>query len=266
MEKPLDAFWTGFHLTTGVRITGLKENEERPAWSHQQIRQIFLHPVWTGRKSAYFYNSAGPVIVRDALYWCPLIAAYSAMRREEFAQLKVKHVRHLHDVWVFDLRHIEVDVKTDSSPRYVPVHKVILGLRFIEEMVEGRNADEQLFVELKPSESHDAFGDPVGNRFSRVIDTLGLVLIRANGTEADGVFHPFRHRLVTDLMKAGVPGGIVDGITGHRSDDRRTERSRYTEDAHVRELKAAVDRLELPIDTALLAQRWKQLGVSRKAR
>ncbi len=266
MDKPQDAFWTGFHLPTGVRVTSLKENEERPAWSHEQIRQIFLHPVWTGRKSAYFYNSAGSVIVRDALYWCPLIAAYGAMRREEFAQLKVKHVRKVHDVWVFDLRHIEVDVKNDSSPRYVPLHKVILDLGFIEEMVAGRGPDERLFVELKPSESHHAFGDSVGNRFSRVIDTLGLVLMRTNGTEADGVFHPFRHRLITDLMTAGVPGGIVDGITGHASDARKTERSRYTEDAHVRELKAAVDRLKLPIDVELLARRWKQLRRPRTAR
>lgn len=156
-------------------------------------------------------------IVRDSLYWCPLIASLHGMRREEFAQLKVCHVRQIDGIWVFDLHHIEVKTKNDSSPRYVPLHKDLLGLGFVEEVVHGRDRDEQLFPELSPSTSHGKYGDALGKRFGRIIDDLGIVVMRKNGTESDGAFHPFRHRLVTDLTAAGVPAGIIDGITGHGS-------------------------------------------------
>lgn len=258
-ELPADfePFWTGFHVPTGRRVSGLRANEERPAYSLDQIRRIFEHPVWTGRKSAYYYTSPGAVIVRDSLYWCPLIAAFHAMRREEFAQLKVKHVRQIDGIWVFDLHHVEVRTKNDASPRFVPVHDDLLMLGLIDDVVLGRDPGTQLFPELRPSASHGKFGDALGKRFGRVIDDLGIVVMRKNSTESDGAFHPFRHRLVTDLTAAGVPLGIIDAITGHRSDARKSERARYTDELYVGVLKEGIDKLKLPIDLEGLNRRWR---------
>lgn len=77
-KKP---FWTGLSLMTGFRVTGLAEREERPGYSWEQIEKIFQHCVWTGRSSEMFYNKPGRVIIRDSLYWAPLIAIFSLMRR-----------------------------------------------------------------------------------------------------------------------------------------------------------------------------------------
>ena len=82
LAKNGEPFWTGFFLPTGKKVTGLDARDERPAYSLQQIERIFAHPVWTGRRSNYRYLEAGKVVVRDALYWGPLIAAYHGMRRE----------------------------------------------------------------------------------------------------------------------------------------------------------------------------------------
>ena len=258
LPRPQDEFWKGMHLKTGLAVTGLRSNEERPAWQHSQIGELFQHPVWMGRKSAYFYNAPGAVIIRDSLYWAPLIAALHGMRREEFAQLKVMHVRQVAGVWVFDLHHVEVLVKNEWSPRYVPLHHWLIQLGFLEAVVIGRDGDEQLFSDLAKSAVHDKYGDELGKRVARVIDNVGMVAVRKNGTIADGVFHPFRHRLVTDLTVAGVPGGVIDGITGHRSSERVSERSRYTGEIYVSVLKEAIDKLVLPIDVPLLLTRWKE--------
>lgn len=94
-ELPEDTrpFWNNLTLPTGLSVTGLKPNQERPAFSPEQIQEIAKHPVWLGRKSEYFYNSPGPIIIRDSLYWGFPIALLHGMRREEFAQLRVRHVR-----------------------------------------------------------------------------------------------------------------------------------------------------------------------------
>ncbi len=251
-----ERFWTRLHLKTGKKVTGLKKNQQRPAFTHAQIKKIFEHPVWTGRKSDYYYNAPGSVIIRDSLYWCPLIAAYTGLRREEFSQLTVGHVVQVEGVWIFDLYRAGLNLKTFSSPRNVPLHKELLALGFIEALREGRDDSEQLFPELTPEEEDGKFGDPVGDRFARVLQNLKIVIIRRNGTKADGVFHPFRHRLITDLVSLGVPEGVIDSVTGHDSVERESERARYTGEIPVAILKKAIDKLELPIDIKALDLDW----------
>ena len=138
MAKPANPFWTGFILQTGAAVTGLEANEERPGWPDDQIQKFFQHPVYTGRRSEYFYNEAGTVIVRDGLYWSPIIAGLHGMRREEFSQLMVRHVRKVEGIWVFDLHAKDLDLKTSWSRRYVPLHRDMLALGFLEQMVTGR--------------------------------------------------------------------------------------------------------------------------------
>ena len=49
-------------------------------------------------------------------------------------------------------------------------------------------------------------------------------------------------------------------MSGHASEPRKTERARYTEEYFVHVLKDGIDQLELPIDTDLLNQKWRELG------
>jgi site-specific recombinase XerD len=264
-------FWDSLHLPTGFRVTGLKPNEERPAYTHEQIRIIAQHPVWLGRKSAYFYNAPGDVIIRDSLYWGFPIVLLHGMRREEFAQLLVRHIRKIEGIWVFDLHAHDVSVKKAASRRYVPIHSQLLALGFIEAMVEGRRPDERLFDDLSTDGVVDKFGDELGKRFGRVLDHLGIVVIRKNGTESDGCFHPLRHRFVTDLLKVGVRASLVDSLSGHASKARSEhaseahegERLRYEEDSSVSELKEAIERLPVSVDFGPWVDAWQRLGNRR---
>jgi hypothetical protein len=84
-ELPEDTrpFWNNLTLPTGLSVTGLKPNQERPAFSPEQIQEIAKHPVWLGRKSEYFYNAPGLIIIRDSLYCTECVA--KSLRNSAFA-------------------------------------------------------------------------------------------------------------------------------------------------------------------------------------
>jgi integrase len=261
-------FWNNLHLPTGLRVTGLKPNEERPAYSHIQIQRIAKHPVWLGRRSDYFYNAPGPVIIRDSLYWGFPIALLHGMRREEFAQLGVRHIQAIDGVWVFDLHAHDLKLKNGPSRRYVPLHSWMLRLGFIEAMVEGRDPQARLFPELSADGELDKLGDALGKRFARILDHSGIVVMRKNATESDGGFHPLRHRFITDLLSVGVREGLVDYLSGHSSGARERERDRgqdgererYTEDPPITKLKEAIERLPVSVDFQSWIEAWQLVG------
>ncbi|WP_332702620.1 site-specific integrase [Devosia sp.] len=256
IERSHASFAEGLYLETGSEVSGLEENEERPGYTPDQVQLFFTHPVYQGRKSEYFYNDPGQVIVRDALYWLPLLACFQLMRREEICQLKVKHVRQDQSIWYFDLMHHEVKVKRHSSKRRVPVHDSIIKLSFLEEVVHGREPEELLFPELVPN-AKGSHSDAVGKRVSRMVDSLGIKLVRVDDTEADGALHPFRHHGITQLENQGIQGGIIDALSGHSSNDRKSERRRYTDEIYLKVLRDTINKLHIPVDPNALNGKWR---------
>lgn len=255
IDKVLPSLAEGLYLETGSEVSGLEEHEERPGYTREQVQLFFSHPVYTGRKSAYFYNEPGHVVVRDALYWLPLLAAYQLMRREEICQLKVKHVRQEEGIWFFDLMHREVKVKRGSSRRRVPIHDDIVRLGFLDEVVHDREPDELLFPELAPN-AKGSFSDGVGKRVSRMVDSLGIKLIRVDASEADGALHPFRHHGITQLENSQVKGGVIDALSGHSSKERKSERRRYTDQIYLAVLRDTINMLDIPVEVDELNRVW----------
>jgi len=266
MPRSIEPFWNGFLLPTGAAVTGLQVNEERPGWPDDQIAKLFQHPVYTGRQSDYFYNLTGSVIVRDGLYWTPILAGLHGMRREEFSQLRVQHVREIEGIWVFDLHERDLVLKTPWSRRYVPLHRDMLALGFLDEMVSGRNTNEMLFAELTRSQANNVFGDAIGKRVARIMHSAGMQVIRRDGSESDGVYHPFRHRLRTMLVNLNVNEAIIDSITGHSPKRKGGQQARYTDAVHIPVLKQFLDQVTLPYDIAALTEAWKKYGTKAKRR
>lgn len=258
LDRTLPNFADGLYLDTGVAATGLEPHEERPGYTRDQVATFFKHPVYTGRKSAYFYNHSGDVIVRDALYWLPLLAAFQLMRREEICQLRVKHVKQLGDIWYFDLMPLDIKVKRATSKRRVPLHHAIIALGFVKEVVVGRDPEELLFPELVKN-SKGSYSDYVGKRVSRMVDSLGIKLIRVDSSEADGALHPFRHHGITQLEnRHEVKDGIVDALSGHSSRERESERKRYTDEIYMSVLRDTINLLDLPVDIETLNRKWRK--------
>lgn len=142
----------------------------------------------------------------------------------------------------------------------MPLHSLIIGLGFLEAVVLGRPGHEQLFPELSADDEADSFGDTVGKRFARVIDHLEIKVIRKNGTESNGCYHPLRHRFITDMSTTDVKEGIIDYLSGHTSDQRDGERARYNEDPPIAVLKEAIEKLPVVVDFEPWIEAWKRYG------
>ena len=77
----------------------------------------------------------------SAMYWVPLIALVTGARMGEIVQLERHNIqRSRNGIWYFDITdedaHLSVDpekkIKTAGSKRQVPIHDILLKLRFLE--------------------------------------------------------------------------------------------------------------------------------------
>lgn len=165
------------------------------------------------------------------------------VRSEEICGARVGDIRFADEIAYLAI----TDSKTDSSTRDVPPPAVLLDLGFLEHRVIGRDADERLFAELIEQGAADRAPEALGDRF-----TYYRQKIKAYVEGMD--FHALRHNVRTDLANMpGVKDIWIDEITGHESDARSSETSRYTKGIYLKHLKAALDRITLPVDLTHLA-------------
>ena len=68
----------------------------------------------------------GDEIIRDAIYWCPLIVATAGLRPEEALRLAKDDVVRRNGILAFHVH----DSKTKSSERFIPVPAILLRLGF----------------------------------------------------------------------------------------------------------------------------------------
>lgn len=227
---------------------------ERNQYSDDELKLIFSSPVWLGRHSERRLTTPGAYINRDSLYWGPLLAAFQGARREELAQVCVRHFIQIEGIWVINMNAPDLNLKSadgyedEGSRRLLPLHGAILKLGFLEACVFGRDSDERLFPELNNENAAESFGAALGKRFGNYQRAMKFF----PGTE--GGFHRFRHTFITRLENTEAKTSFVEELTGHESRERRSERARYTKEIYVRNLKKTIDLLVLPIDVdALLA-------------
>jgi hypothetical protein len=97
-------------------------------WSGDELRRLFTSPVWTG--SHPFYRAErGDKIIRDALFWLPLLGLFHGNRLEEFAQLRREDVKEAEGAPY--LRITDEDgrqLKNERSRRDVPLHPELIRL------------------------------------------------------------------------------------------------------------------------------------------
>jgi len=86
----------------------------------------------------------------NAVFWIPLMAAYTGARREELAQLYIEDI-HQHECGSWFIRIIDdrpdKSVKTDSSRRDIPVHPDLIALGLLT-LVHGRLPGTRVFPQL----------------------------------------------------------------------------------------------------------------------
>lgn len=182
----------------------------------EQVR-LFNTPAWRGAVSAYYRTRTRPVaeggvIVRDALFWLPLIAAFGGLRLTEALQLYVEDIERADGAWWFCMRTgAGRKLKTAASAREVPVHLELERIGFID-YVETQRArgEKRLFPEYFPKGDPDSYAD--SDRFSK---NFGYYRRRVKCGALWKDFHAERHTVDTVLLRKNVSSNLVASICGH---------------------------------------------------
>lgn len=130
-----------------------------------------------------------------------LLGVYTGARIEELCQLRKEHVINVENVQCFDIP----DSKTFAGIRTVPIHP---ALKPIVKRLQKDSTDGFLVH----SNSRNKYGnrsDPYSKAFGR--------LKTAHGYGKQHVFHSIRGTVVTQLLRANVPGTMIAEIVGHET-------------------------------------------------
>lgn len=178
--------------------------DDNRGYSWSELVTLFSHPEFKELRTAE--GRPG-----NAVFWIPLIAAYTGGRREELAQLYVEDI-HQHEGGSWFIRIIDdrpdKSVKTDSSRREIPVHPDLVALGLLT-LVQGRPAGTRVFPQLV--KVSDGFAGIVSKSWRPITQRCGVYQPGRNP------LHAFRHSFKTLAREHGIPKEVSDWITGHAS-------------------------------------------------
>ena len=152
------------------------------------------------------------------MFWIPLIAMYSGMRREEICQLRAKDIEQIDGVWCFKIvgdSQAGLTVKTSFSSRIVPVHPYLVDQGFLTYLA-NQESDSNLWG-FKKYKNQWEYGKKFGNWFS----TFNREYVTQDPLKC---FHSFRHTVANTLKQRGVQESLIAELLGHKNDSITTGR------------------------------------------
>ena len=224
-----------------------RARDKRAGFKEADLNLLFRHTIWTGCESQRRRNVPGKRIIKDGLYWAPLIAAYTGARREEIAGMMCADIREEDGIVYFDIRdNANRGVKTLAGERRIPIHDRLIQLGFLTYLAKLRGRKERdLFPDFRP-ENHvknagSKFGAALYHRFSTALDVVFA------GNPKGFVNHSFRHFVNDRLSRVTtIPKLVRIELVGHEGDD--TNERVYTEPSPLRDLQVAINALPVVDD------------------
>ncbi|WP_429186539.1 DUF6538 domain-containing protein [Aeromonas veronii] len=178
--------------------------ERAPEFTDAEMNTLFDSGLFTGDIRPVRANYG------EAIYWVPVLLAYTGARLEEICQLFRRDVEQKDGHWIIHIRDWDESqsVKTGKS-RVVPLHPHLLELGF-ERFLATRATEGPLFSELKVSSPTGRYSDKLGKWLGEQIrQILGLK------TGSISPLHAFRHTFVTHMRDLDIREDIQNAITGH---------------------------------------------------
>jgi integrase len=217
---------------------GGSARRQRDMWTGDELWRLFASPVWTGCHP-FFRSQPGPEIIRDALFWLPLLGLFHGNRLEEFAQLYREDVGQDEGVWFLHIRDEgDRQIKNMQSERRVPLHPELIRVGLLDYVASAApRPTDRVFPDLKPGGPDKKLGYGFSKRFTHYRKAIGL---HRSGLD----YHSFRHGVTTRLYEADVSEGWIDLLTGHESGGE--SRRRYLKSVRLPLLKEAIQRVAWP--------------------
>lgn len=168
-------------------------------------------------------------------FWVPALALFLGARLNEVAQLYVRDIGEVGEVWGV---HITPEgkkrLKNAQSKRFVPLPQRVLDLGFLDFVADAKARGFEVLFPSGSWEHNNGPGTDVSKWFNRTYLRRVCKL-----TDPDLAFHSLRHTWETRAERAGISEKQAGGITGHTA---RSVQSRFYIDAlTVTERRRVVD-------------------------
>jgi len=173
-----------YRVSGSVRESTLGTAPKRRPWTDAELETVLLG-----------------IPTEDPLWSMVAIAAYSGMRREEVARLRIEDV--VEATWTVRAG------KTASAVRTLPVHPV---LRPLVKSLCASSDDGFLIPGLISGGADEKRGHMVGKRFTQLRHDLGITDEAVN-------FHTLRNAFLQRCEEGGIPQATAKQLAGHKRTD-----------------------------------------------
>jgi len=224
-------------------IDDVPDDEKRDSFDTSDLKKMFSSTIYTGRKPGnHGAYKAGPLVIKDARYWLPLIALFQGARLNEMAQLKTSGIVKTEgiDCILFFKQSKEQRLKNKHSKREIPIHPELKRLGFLTyvETIKA-SGEERLFPELEL----DGFGYYSGHLSKKFNYWLRKIGVKSS----INCFHSFRHTFEDALRDADVAVEIQEKLGGWAaSSGNKSSRKSYGRGYLVKKLNENIKRVKYP--------------------
>ena len=217
--------------------------KKREQWSAIKQCMLFLCSVFTGHSSEFRRWKRGAQIIRDAIYWVPLILVSMGSRIKEIAELTKADIIVVGAPGVVCLRLnqlVEDQGKTEWSKRNTPIPLFLLKLGFVEwAMSQPGDASAPLFPEI-----FRGTDDDIGNfqkRLRTIFENLGLL-------SSENDLYALRRTLLSKLSHLDVGEDKIARIAGHAP---KTITAAHYLDGDMQQLKSILDLADFGLNVGI---------------
>ncbi len=225
--KTINLYLQFFHSLLGwARETGRVEFQKNPlsglkldiGISNQTIRRQFSA---NEMRAIFEYQPAHVLEARkypNASFWVPKLIALMLMRPSEIADLKLRDIRKQSGIPYVSLA--EVDTKTQSSKRRIPIHMRLIEQGFLDYVEHCARAGHQyLFEELQSVDKQDPLyskATPISKWFNRTL-MKKLSISKAESKKQGQLIDMYclRKTGICYLISCGVSLDIIQRLVGH---------------------------------------------------
>jgi len=223
-----------------------RDRDKRSSFRSAELKQLFRHTIWTGCHSEARRNHPGVRIIKDGLYWLPILAAYTGARREELAALTLSDFGCEDGIHYIDMvENVNRGLKNFSSVRKIPIHARLIELGFLEHVKNIRRPGGDIFPELRPSgysknDKSKKYGDRIHYAWSEALKRV------FDGNPRELCLHSMRHYARDQLaLDPTIPEKVRYDLIGHEAIDVDTRT--YGEASPLMDLQAAINKLPIVI-------------------
>ncbi|WP_262964410.1 site-specific integrase [Methylobacter psychrophilus] len=197
----------------------ISSESNRRAFNPDELKALFQDDN-SGRENYVKGFNSFRGIDANFKYWLPLLGLYTGAALSELCQLHLSDIRKHKafddsEHWIIDFNVNPDDgdsrFKNDYRPRLIPIHKVLIDLRFTDYINDQlQKGEKELFPTARRNVGKygpESFG-PQSQWWGEYSSNAGVI-------SKDVVFHSFKHSLSTKLLNMRCDRDIVAAFCGH---------------------------------------------------